>query len=125
MQRNPSWKLLTEDATSDEGMAAKHAIVFHCFNPNGVYVELTALHAKIAEWADAHPERPNGVLMVHGSLNDFPRERLFDALNAPKRRKQVTWTIQSAIVECRNAIKHGEEFLADESKWPAKKEVAS
>ena len=123
MRRNPSYDFITREATSDEGMPAKYRILFHCFNEHGVYAELKKLHEKINEWVAANPDRPNGVLFVHGSLNDFPRNELFAALDAPKKRKDVTATIAVAIRTVERAIRAGEEFLADPTQWPAPKKV--
>lgn len=119
--RRLSWDYITVHASTDEGMAAKHRIAFHCFNTNGAYFKLRALHAKIDKWCEVNSDRPNGVLFVHGSLNDFPRKELFDALDAPKRRKDVTRTINRAINLAFNAIRDGEEFLNDPTQWPAPK----
>lgn len=121
MRRNPSYHFITREAESDEGMPAKYRILFHCFNERGAYAQLQKLHEKITAWTAEHPERPNGVILVHGSLNDTPRKRLFEALDAPKKRKNVTMTINLAIGYALNAITEGEAWLADESKWPAKK----
>lgn len=110
-----------KDATSDAGMPAKWRIVFHCFNPNGVYAELKKMNAAIAQWCEDHPERPNGILLVHGSLHDYPREQLFDALKAPQRRKNVTRDINFAINLVSSAVRDGYEFLENPDRWPAPK----
>lgn len=120
----PTYDYITQEAISDEGMAAKYAILFHCFNPNGVYAQLKAMHKRLDAWLEAHPEMPNGVLMVHGSLNDFPRDRLFKALDAPKKRKDVSWTIWSAVRNMQEAIREGDEFVNNPAKWPAPKKDA-
>lgn len=118
-KRNPSWDHLTKELTSDDGLAEKHRITFHCFNPNGLYAKLQAVQERVSMWCKEHSERPNGVLFVHGSLNDFPRKELFAALDAPRKRKDVSRTIQRAINLTSMAIKDAEEFLADEKRWPA------
>lgn len=121
VMRRPSWDYITKHASTDEGLAAKYRIDFHCFNPNGGYAKLKAMQDRITLWCKDHPERPNGVIFVHGSLNDFPRKVLFEALEAPRKRKDVTWTINRAINIVFNAIRDGEAFLADEAQWPAPK----
>lgn len=118
-----SWNYYAEEAANDKGMPAKWRIVFHCFNPNGVYAELKVMNSAISKWCEDHPERPNGVLFVYGSLNDFPRKELFKALDAPLRRKNVTRDINVAINLAASAIRDGNEFLANEDRWPAPKKI--
>lgn len=118
---HPSWDHLTKELESDDGLPAKHRIVFHCFNPKGLYYQLQALHYEISVWCEHHKDLPNGVLLVHGSLNDYPRQELFKALNAPQRRKNVTRDVQFAINIAANALREGREFLDNPAKWPAPK----
>lgn len=118
-----TYDYVTKEATTDEGMSAANRIRFACFNPNGVYAKLKKMHGRLDQWLAAHPERPNGVLFVHGSLCDFPRENLFAALDAPKKRKNVSATINYAIRRVEQAIRDGDEFINTPEKWPAPKQV--
>lgn len=113
-----TYDFVTKEAASDKGMSRRNAILFHCFNPNGVYARLKQLHERVNAWCDAHPERPNGVILVHGSLNDFPRKQLFEALDAPRKRKNVSYTINAAIDWVERAIIEGDKWLDDPSRWP-------
>lgn len=124
-QRGPTKKSLlhtydyvTREAPSDDGMSAANAIRFHCFNPNGVYSRLKEMHKRLDVWLAEHPEMPNGCLMVHGSLHDYPRKRLFEALDAPKKRKKVSYTVWSAVRYAEECIERGDDFINDPDRWP-------
>lgn len=121
MKRNPSFDYVTKEITTDDGLPAKYRILFHCFNPNGAYARLKVMQEAISQWTKDHPERPNGVLFVHGSLNDYPRARLFEALDAPQKRKAVTSTITLAISNVESAIVDGYHWLETPSEWPEPK----
>lgn len=72
-------EFVTELAETDAGMNRANVARFHFFNPNGLYAELRAVQARVAEVVDLTGV-PNGVLFVHGSLNGF---------NADQLRKQI------------------------------------
>lgn len=120
-KRNPSFDHVTKELKSDDGLPAKYRILFHCFNENGAYRRLQAMQAEITAWCERNPDRPNGVLFVHGSLNDYPRKRLFEALDAPRKRKDVTYTVISAIDYVESAINEGYHWLETPADWPAPK----
>lgn len=117
------YEFVTREATSDEGMGARYATYFHCFNPNGAYAQLKASHERINAWVDAHPERPNGVLFVHGSLNDHPRKMLFAVLDLIKARRAHAYPLSAAVRWIEREIKRADEFIADPAQWPAPKSV--
>lgn len=127
MARKPNplknYDFVTKEATSDEGMTTAWAMRFHCFNPNGAYAQLKAAHERINAWVDAHPERPNGVLFVHGSLNDHPRKMLFAVLDLWKQGKAHKYPLHAALQWIEREIKRADEFIADPDQWPAPKSV--
>lgn len=117
-----TYDFVTKEAESDAGMTTANAIRFHCFNPNGAYAKLKAMHARIDAWVDAHPERPNGVLFVHGSLNDYPRKRLFAVLDLYRAGKAHKYPLWSAVEHIEREIDRGDEFIANPDLWPKTKE---
>lgn len=116
----PTWDFITAEATTDANLSAKDTASFHCFNPNGLYAKLKAVHARVSQWCADHPDRPNGVLLVHGSLNDYPRKRLFELL---ERKRITSMEVKCAVDWVRDDIAEAELWLSDESKWPEKKQV--
>jgi len=127
MTRKPNplknYDFVTTEATSDEGMGARYATYFHCFNPNGAYAQLKAAHERIDAWVDAHPERPNnGVLFVYGSLNDYPRKRLFEVLDLIKARRAHAYPLTAAVRLIEREIEKADNFINDPTKWPAPKQ---
>lgn len=115
------YDFVTQQATSDEGMGARYATYFHCFNPNGAYAQLQAMHKRIDAWVEAHPERPNGVIFVHGSLNDFPRKQLFAVLDRIRKRQSHAYELASALKLIARDIEKGDRFINDPAEWPATK----
>lgn len=117
-----NYEYVTREAMTDEGMGARYACYFHCFNPNGAYAQLKAMHARIDAWIDAHPERPNGVLFVFGSLNDFNRKQLFNVLDLISKRRAHAWPLAYAVRKIREDIVRADNFIADPAEWPDTKE---
>lgn len=117
-----TYEFVTDEATSDEGMTTANAMRFHCFNPNGAYAQLKAMHDRISAWCDAHPDRPNGVLFVYGSLNGHPRKLLFDVLDLHRKGKAHKWPLQYALKKIAEEIERGDKFINDPSEWPAIKQ---
>ena len=111
----------SEQAVTDEGMSSKDRIHFHYFNPHGLYAAWRDVNQRVADWCDEHPDRPNGVLMVHGSLNNHPYKMLSAGLDSLKKRREVAWHVNYAVTTLEEAIAKAEAFLADETKWPAPK----
>jgi len=109
----PTYDEITGTLTSDKKLSRSDQILFHCFNPNGLYAELKAVQDRIGEWVDAHPEQPNGVLLVHGSMNDYPRKLLFAMLDKRKRIGRIDYAVSISTVE--RAIKDAKEWLAKKS----------
>lgn len=114
----PTWDFITKEATSDERLSVKDSVSFHCFNPNGLYAKLKDIHERVSQWCMDHPDRPNGILLVHGSLNDYPRKRLFELLD----KKRIT-SMELILAKdwVKSDISDAEEWLSDESKWPERK----
>lgn len=123
-KENPlkNYDFVTTEATSDKGMGARYATYFHCFNPNGAYAQLKAMHARIDQWIAEHPERPNGVMFVYGSLNDFPRKRLFEVLDLISKRRAHAYPLSAALQHIAREIERGDKFIADPAEWPAIKQ---
>lgn len=113
------YSFVTTEATSDEGMGARYATYFHCFNPNGAYAQLKAAHGRIDAWIDAHPERPNGVMFVYGSLNDFPRKQLFAVLDLISKRRAHAYPLAAAVKLIHRDIAKADRFINDPAEWPA------
>lgn len=116
-----NYDFVTLEATSDEGMGARFATYFHCFNPNGVYAKLKAMHERVNAWCDAHPEMPNGVLFVHGSLNDYPRKQLFAVLDLIRARRAHKYPLWQAVKHMEREIERGIKFCDDPAEWPRTK----
>lgn len=105
---------LFDEATSDEGLSVRNRYYYHRFNPNGAMKKLRVAQDAISAWVDRHPDQPNGVLLVHGSLNTWP-DRLFDqAAKALKSRNKTTWYVNYAI-------SHAEKSAAEAYAWLAAK----
>jgi len=104
-------------------MGARYATYFHCFNSNGAYAQLKAMHERLNAWVDANSDRPNGVLFVYGSLNDHPRKTLFAVLDLIKARKAHAYPLAYALRLIREEIEKGDEFINDPARWPAPKAV--
>lgn len=114
-----SWTELTVNLTSDAGLSARNRAAFHYFNPHGLYAQLKALHDDVSAWCDSHPERPNGVMFVHGIFNDFNTKRLSKAVD---KRDRVT-KLEISLIEnsLRYDVESGREWLATPAKWPQPK----
>lgn len=105
----PTYEEIISTFTSEEKLFHQEKVWFHCFNPNGLYAQLKAMNDRVSKWVDEHPDRPNGVLMVHGSLHDFPRKTLFDLLEKGKKITRMGYTVGINIV--RRAIEDGNDWL--------------
>jgi hypothetical protein len=66
-----SWDDISKTVTTDKGMNVKQRAQFHYFNPHGAYKSLLVVQEQVNAFVDAHPEIPNGVCFVHGTLNDY------------------------------------------------------
>ncbi len=118
-----NYDFVTSEATSDKGMGARFATYFHCFNPNGAYAQLKQMHVRLDGWLEAHPDRPNGVLFVYGSLHDHPRKTLFAVLDLIKARKAHAYALSYALGLICEEIEKGDGFINDPARWPAPKSV--
>jgi len=103
-----SWDFITKEATTDAKMNRRNKITFHCFNPNGIYAALKVVQNRVSETVDKTGV-PNGALLVYGSFNDYPRKRLFDAL---EKKSASSYDIHSAIRYVKDEIEKVNEWIA-------------
>ncbi|MEI9428688.1 hypothetical protein [Mesorhizobium sp. Cs1299R1N3] len=105
----PTYDEITRTLATADKLSRPDTILFHCFNPNGLYAELKASQDRIGAWVDANPDQPNGVLLVYGSLNDFHRKALFALLD--KRRRVTRTEFAVTVSGIRREISTAAEWL--------------
>ncbi|CAB4131735.1 hypothetical protein UFOVP131_6 [uncultured Caudovirales phage] len=110
-QQRTSYDYATKEAITDAKLSIPLAAAFHCFNPNGLYAKWKAVADKVGDWVDANPDKPNGVLLVYGSLNDFPRKRLFELLDKKAKATRIDFSVTVSMV--RDDIARAEAWLAE------------
>jgi hypothetical protein len=106
-RRDYDW--VTVEAPSDSKMSLVNSVRFHCFNPNGLYAQLKAVQDRVAAMVDATGV-PNGVLFVHGSLNDYGRNLLFKLLDT---RKPGRFQVGQALNWISRDMAKAEAWLAE------------
>jgi hypothetical protein len=104
------YEFVTKLATTAEGMSAANRARFNYFNPNGAYAVWKAAAEKIDAYVDAHPEQPNGVLFVHGSLNDWPHKLISKAAMAKTTKR---FDVFYAEQICREYAAKAEAWLTE------------
>jgi hypothetical protein len=109
--KRKDYDYVSQEALSDKDMNTENTLRFHAFNPNGLYAQVGELHKAISKWVDENPDRPNGVLLVHGSFNDFPRKTLFNQLAKKTRPSGLqVWSIKRTF---ERALEHGYAWLEE------------
>lgn len=110
----PTYDEITQTLTTADKLSRPNAVLFHCFNPNGLYAQLKAAQARIGDWVVDNPDKPNGVLLVHGSMNEHPRKTLFALLDKRRRVGRIPYLIGLNTV--RGAIADADEWLTKKAE---------
>lgn len=83
-----SFDFVTEQAESDAGMSNKNRVMFHYFNPRGLYAQKKSLDDQIAQLVNAGVVK-SGWHLAYGSFNDFHTESLRKLVQRRKGLKNI------------------------------------
>lgn len=90
----------------------KEKLIFHCFNPDGVYYRKRELDKKISQLVD-EGKANSGALLVHGTLRDTYTEKLVEMNRGKRYIKRIDLEVLVELIE--KDIVKAQKFIDEKS----------